>query len=377
MQILVTSPGALAPNGSPVPGLAKTLQTAVRNGMPVGVFSNHAKPGWFDAVYQGTGVQFVHDVGRQSGESLRQNAETFNVQPHDALVLATSLDDLQMGKNAGAVLIAGEWSSEPRVRDLGISVANATELLDVLALTAQWPGGWWYKGEGPGYRVVALADLSSMYVGNEQEEFGRRITHVVKQGGAPLKALLAVASRSLLMEGYGAQSDLAWGVYPSSRANQGDNEVLSDFTHRLRTTVSRARYAKRGEPLFVRHRPSAKRSTGGGGDRTDPSGQVRTLHLNPVYRRSLSGRHVVVVDDCTTYGLSFGVAAAFLRAAGCESVLGVALGKFGTRILGYDIEITSDPFAPVGDNFHFHGTCPMIGTNNVGAQQALRELLPA
>ena len=39
-----------------------------------------------------------------------------------------------------------------------------------------------------------------------------------------------------------------------------DSEVLSDFTHRLRTTVSRVRFAERNQPLFIRHAHSIKRS---------------------------------------------------------------------------------------------------------------------
>ena len=56
---------------------------------------------------------------------------------------------------------------------------------------------------------------------------------------------------------------------------------------------------------------------------------------------------MIVVDDCTTYGVSFGVAAAFLRKAGAASVTGVALGKFGNQLRYYEIDIKTDPFQPV------------------------------
>ena len=153
-----------------------------------------------------------------------------------------------------------------------------------------------------------------------------------------------------------------------------DTEVLSDFTHRLRTTVSKVRMAKKGEPLFIRHTASAKRSSGGGGDRTDPTGQITTIHINPEYRGKLDGRHVIVVDDCTTYGVSFAVAAAFLKKAGASKVTGLALGKFGNQLRHYDIEINPDPYAPVTD-FTENSRGSFGGVNNTAVLHDLTELV--
>lgn len=179
------------------------------------------------------------------------------------------------------------------------------------------------------------------------------------------------------MEGTNQVKDLVWGVYPSSCSDNDDTDVLCDFTHRLRTTVSRVRYAQRGAPLFIRHTPSVKRSRSGGSvDRTDPTGQIVSLHLNPAYAGRISGKHVIVVDDCTTYGVSFGVAAAFLNKAGAASVTGVALGKFGNQLRLYDIELLSDPYAPVAVGaFHIHLNGAFAGTTNPVSQQVLSALI--
>jgi hypothetical protein len=167
-----------------------------------------------------------------------------------------------------------------------------------------------------------------------------------------------------------------WGVFPSSSSNNNDTDVLSDFTHRLRTTVSKVRLAKRGEPLFIRHTPSPKRSKGGGGDRTNPRQQIETLHLNPAYRKNVKGRNVVVIDDCATYGVSFGVAAALLRKAGANSVTGVALGKFGHQLRYYEIDINSDPFAPVpAGKYAVRVNRAFNGVENPGSQNTIRALI--
>ncbi len=379
MLIVMTSPDAVLRINKPDPQLAQVLINASAAGNPVGLISNHIEPPWFQGVFEASGVQFLQSRGRQSGEIVSQNAHIFALNPFDALVLAAKDEDVQMGKNGGAILVAAGWSAAQQVASLGIRVDSAAQFQEVINLMAGWTGQWWYSGDAARYRVRALSDLSGYGKSVTQQLFALRLTATVKGGGSRLNALLAVTSRSLLMEKVNELDGLVWGVYPSSNSTNDDDEILSDFTHRLRTTVSRVRYSMRDQPLFIRHAPSPKRSAGGGGDRTDPTGQVLTIHLNPFYKQSrrLVGKHVIVVDDCTTYGVSFGVAAAFLRKAGAASVTGVALGKFGNQLRHYDIDINTDPFQPVvAGGFSSSVTGWFPGTTSGIAQQVLLTLIP-
>ena len=190
-------------------------------------------------------------------------------------------------------------------------------------------------------------------------------------------ALLTVTSRSLLRDGVADLPDQMWGFYPSSSSNNDDSDTLGDFTHRLRSTTSRVHFAKRGSPLFIRHQASPKRSSPSSTlSRLDPASQVETIHLNPEYQGKIGGRNVFVVDDCTTYGLSFGAAAAFLRRAGARSVTGVALGKFGNQFHHFDITLKSDPFAPVGHgNYQCRVASSSQGITNADAQATLRSII--
>lgn len=378
MFALVSSPDSVQRNGSPDPALVSALGAVVASGSPVVLISNHDEPAWFKSAFGATGVQFLKSIGRQSGDVVRDNAKRLQIASHDVFALATKAEDVQMGKNAQAVLVAGGWANDRQVAALGIRVVSAQELQDTLQLIQGWSGQWWFSGQAKNYGLCALSDLSSMYTSSDQADFGRRVTTIVKNGGSRLMALLAITSRSLLMDGVDNLDDLLWGVYPSSKSTNDDTEVLSDFTHRLRTTVSRVRLAKVGVPLFIRHSPSTKRSASGGSvDRTDPTEQVQTIHINPEYKKNIKGRNVVVVDDCTTYGVSFGVAAAFLKKAGAASVLGIALGKFGSRLQQYEIDILSDPFAPVGAaGFKVVASTAFTGTTNRVSQQTLLNIFP-
>lgn len=291
----------------------------------------------------------MQSQGRQNGDIISTNAKKFKLEPFNVLVLASKNEDVQMGKNGGAVLIAAGWSDDAQVASLGIRVNNAAQLKEVIDLTLSWAGHWWFTSNPNKYNVRALVDLSGINQGMTQQVLAKQLTDTVKKGGNKLNALLAITARSLLQDGMWKMEKLVWGVYPSSNSANNDTEILSDFTHRLRTTVSKVRFASKEEPLFIRHKPSIKRSTNGTVDRTDPTDQILTIHLNPYYSENnrLKGKNIVVVDDCTTYGVSFGVAYAFLLKAGAASVTGVALGKFGNQLRDYDIKINSNPFAPV------------------------------
>ncbi len=379
MLLILTSPAAVLRAGVPDPQLVKVLINAKAAHHPVAVVSNHLQPVWFPDSFGTSGVQFLHTPGRQSGAIIALNAKKFSLNPFDALVLAAKDEDVQMGKNGGAILLAAGWATSQQVKALGIQINGPQELAEIIALTQGWAGQWWYSGATSHYGVRALSDLSQFHMSPSQAEFAKRVTNSVKNGGARLNSLLTVTARSLLIDGLGAQSNLVWGVYPSSSSANDDDEVLSDFTHRLRTTVSRVQLCRKGEPLFIRHTASPKRSHGGGGDRTDPSDQVRTIHLNPYYKANnrLKGKHVVVIDDVTTYGVSFGVAAAFLRKAGAQAVTGVALGKFGNQLRAYDIEIQSDPYQPIPTcNFNVAHSAHFKGATNPVSQQVLQGLIP-
>jgi hypothetical protein len=377
MLMLMVSPDGLIQNAVPSPDLIKLLIDTAALGNPVGVISNHPAPPWFASAFVGTKVQFVRWPGRQKGLVVSANAGHFHLKPYDTIVLAAKDEDVQMGKNGGAVLIAAGWSHAKQVISLGIRVSSAAEFNQILEITAGWSGHWWYSGDAPQYSVRALADLSTIKQSNAQVLFGNKLKGTVKSGGPTLNALLAIVTRSLLMDGLGGDSKLLWGVYPSSSSSNDDTEILSDFAHRLRTTVSRVRFAERPHPLFLRHHPAIKRSTASNVVRTDPSNQIQTICLNPLYKDRIKGRHVIVVDDCTTYGVSFGVAAAFLRKAGAAKISGVALGKFGNQLRYYEIEIKTDPFKFVTTSgFTLNSSEFFPGSASAMAQQALQLLIP-
>lgn len=378
MIILLASPDAFDLTDKRKRQLAKVFIDTRSNKNPTAIISNRKEPDWFESVFDKSNVQFVRSPGRQSGEHLKVFSDQFNLQPHETLVVAHSRNDVAMGKNGGAVLLGASWSGEQQVQSLGIQIRNADELREIIALTQNWDGDWWYSASAAGYEVRVLGDLSTYYKPADQEKFGTQLTQTVKNGGPKLNALLALTARSALIEGLGDTANTLWGTYPSSNSSNNDSEVLSDFCHRLRTTVSNVRFCSRGKPLFIRHIASRKRSGGGVANREDPAEQLETIHINPYYisKGRLRGRNVVLLDDCMTNGTSFGVAAALLKAANASSVTCIALGKFGNKDLSYEIDVTGDPSQPLTNrDYSVKSISHLSGTQSKGVQQSLIDLL--
>lgn len=379
MLIILTSPSVVAPDGQADPRVVDALMKLATAGTPVGVISNHSQPSWFSTSFPKDAVSFIQSQGRQSGSHISDVCQKYNVPLHDLIVLGANDDDIKMAKNAGGVFVSAGWRPDTRAAQYGVSVTSPSEFVQVVQLVERWPGLWYYEGREEWYSVRALADVSGKNVTAAQTHWAQRVVATVKGGGSGLPALLTIGARSLLKSGIVSedQGPLMFGLYPSSGSSNDDDNVLTDFMHRLRTVTSRVRFAKKGEPLFLRHSPSTKRSRSNSLlDRTNPAEQVQTLHLNPEYESRISGRHIILLDDCTTYGVSFGVASSFLRKAGASAVDCIALGKFGDQLRYYELSINSDPFKPVSaEQYKVSRQCIFRGTCNANAQMALRGLI--
>lgn len=273
---------------------------------------------------------------------------------HNIVVLAHKIEDIQMAKHAHAIIVSPSKSS---VSQYGICVSSQEDLQYILNILESWSGEWWFKArKDPDFEIYSLLDLSTFNKQQELVEFLKCITDIIKNNKSytfydnnlNINSILALTSISILKNFSSDFKNLIFGVYPSSNSDNSDNETLSDFTHKLRSIVSNVQYCKKGEPLFIRHKPSLKRSNKYTNlDRTDPTEQINSIHINPFYKDKIKNKHVFVIDDCTTYGVSLSVSYALLKKAGAEKVTGITLGKFGDRLEFYDIEILSNPYEPI------------------------------
>ncbi len=326
------------------PGILDALHTIRKNGHGVFLVSNHAKPQWLTDEYKF--ITFQPCRSRQDGQIV-QGLITANdkvkLQHSEVVIFGCTDEDMQMAANSQTLLIRCEWTDlGENIKKYGVpweQAATLPELVDFLENKQPW----YFKSESTFLDVMALTDAGTKFENNlDVKRLVIRLQACLKDGRPELRNgfILHLLSSIYATEIFGGAH--IWGIYPSSDSKNNGSEIMAGFCG-----LARAMYKKKmKEPLLLRHKVSAKRHIVGG-DRNDPRSQIETVHLNPYYKGKLKGKTVVVLDDYLNRGVSFGVSAALLKAAGAAKVVGVAMGKFGNGALRYDINIDDDPFAPV------------------------------
>ena len=369
-KLILASPAVLwdSKNERFFPGVAEALQEAQSQGSAIFVLSNWAEPAW---VSEAEFLRFQPARGRQSGKivaGLIEANKKLPLEPSDVVVLGTTNVDLQMAANSQTLLLRTEWTGavEANIGKYGIPLSDPREIPLVLSILDD-KEPWFFSGNAAGYEVYALTDASTLREANATMiQLAETLKSCLKAGAQDLKTgfYLHLLSSLYVTRDFAAAD--RWSYYPSSSSANDGEEIMHGFCDQARCMFKKRELG----PLFIRHQASAKRHQTGG-DRTDPTSQLESVHLSPRYRGRLRGKTIVVLDDYLTYGVSFGVAAALLKAAGAERVICVAMGKFGGTARSYDISISASPFEPLepGD-WTVNGSVSLVGTRNDSAKQS-------
>jgi hypothetical protein len=364
---------------APYPGIVAAVADAKKAGSVLALISTHPEPAWFTEHFLPLGVQFwqrsVRQNGKIVGELIAANKVIFpTLAVSDFLVFGAVDADMFMAANAGAILIRANWAHgiESRMQRYGVPFEKAQSIPRIVDLLAD-DEPWYFHHSSPGFDVYALTNAGTYRESNPD------IVQLVDSLRSHLKsgALIAPGVLVHLLSSVYATPSLfekknVWGFYPSSDSTNADGELMAQITHLVRQPLG-SRQAKVEQPLFFRHKPSVKRHREFS-NRTDPTGQLLSLHLNPEYKKGLKGATVVVLDDFLSYGVSFGVSAALLRAAGAKHVVAIAMGKFGRTAQLYDIKVTGNPFAPLASgDFKVGTSTTLVGTHIDNAQKVFHK----
>ncbi len=323
----------------------QALKRAKESGVQIDVVSIHAKPPWIDQTGGVVGFFSCWGADRNSGrfvDQLIKDNKNIGLKKSEILVLGAKDADFFMAVNSQTLLVTAKWlpDLELKIKNYGVGIGTPASINLVLRLLeSKQP--WYFQSHTQAPKIYALTDAGTIGVTDQPTRQAiEALKSCLKDGLQKRKAAFNVHLLSSLNVTEEFRRAKWWGWYPSS---QSSDSVMEDFTTLARTTFKRREYG----PIFIRHRAAQKRHIQRGAVRTDPSGQLETIHINPEYKGRLKGESVVILDDYLTYGLSFGVANAMLRKAGTNDVICVAMGKFGNRAQSYEINISGDVFKPM------------------------------
>ena len=324
------------------------LKVANGSKVQINLVSIGPKPAWIEKTDGAVGFFGCEAMDRKSGrfiDRLIEHNRKADLKKSEILILGAKDADFYMAVNSQTLLVCAGWvpDLEAKLTSYGVRIDTPDSINLVLKLLrSKQP--WYFQSDAQAQKTFALTNAGTIGVTdrptlNAIEE----LKSCLKDGLQKRKSAFNVHLLSSLNVTDEFRKAKWWGWYPSSESS---NSVMEDFA-----TLARQTFKKRTRgPIFIRHRPTQKRHTQRGGDRSDPSRQLETIHINPEYEGRLKGEAVVILDDYLTYGLSFGVANAMLRKAGATDVICVAMGKFGNRAHLYNIDISGDVFKPLSKN---------------------------
>lgn len=336
------------------------LKVAKDTEVQIELVSIGPKPAWIEQTDGVVGFFRCAAGDRKSGrfiDKLIEHNKKLDLKKSEILILGAKDADFFMAVNSQTLFVCAGWipdlEEKPKLYGVRIDTPGSLNLVLNL-LRSKEP--WYFQSNAQTQKTFALTNAGTFGVTDEQTvKVVEALRSCLKDGFEKRKATFIVHLLSSLNVTERFRAAKWWGWYPSSESS---DSVMKDFA-----TLAREQFKRltRG-PILIRHRPTQKRHTQRGANRTDPSQQLETIHVNPEYRDRLKGETVVILDDYLTYGVSFGVANALLRKAGAADVICVAMGKFGDRAQSYDIEISGDVFRPLSkEDFRLIGIDSLPG----------------
>ena len=334
--------------------------------------SNRPEP----ALFKKSGIKavFCNARPRENGKFVQKlldaNQEKLKVKKSQVVILGFGKSDIPMFANSKSVLIRCDWRADiaPEILRYGIPCPDITQLPYVLKLLDE-EHPWYFTQKHAFFDTYCLTNAATKK-GNDEEfkALAAKFQNILKNGPSKQYTdFITHALSSLYATEIFAEANI-WTYYPSSSSNNTGQEVIASFAEMPRTTFG---IHRKPHPLIIRHTATASRHAGSQVGRDDPTVQIRSIRLHEDYKNVIADKTVVVLDDFMNYGVSFCVAAAFLRKAGAKKVIAVAMGKFPRSFYLKEIEILSDPFAPVHD-FKVVNTTGECGTYAPEASEAFK-----
>lgn len=266
------------------------------------------------------------------------------------VVIGSSDADLHLAANFKLLLINPGWSDikEEKPVKYGVTIDDPKKIVQMVDIIANQQHWFFYLSIDEKTDLYALTSANNNSATSEEES-------VIIDG---FRDFLKNGNRDTYYEalffhfisGVMKSDDLRkidiWGIMPSSGLTL--NSDMLEIKERCRYLTNKGLT----EPLFIRHTQVQKSHYTSFDERIaiGSSKHLKSINLNPFYRKKLRGKTVCILDDYVTNGTSFEALRNLLLNAGVARIIFVAIGRFKKWPNGIyqkeDYEISGDVFTP-------------------------------
>jgi len=270
-----------------------------------------------------------------TGSFIRYVCNLLGASSNNLLYLGDTEWDFYEAVNSNVIFFLASWGENPEYQ-YGMTVNSLSEFADIVEIFFLKSVLWYCSVDGQdglGRDVILRALLDPdvpkvLGITTLLKTKGQQGTRAIKEFSTE-KYLSLHLLASIYLEGLhlkGLYSKPIWCMYP------GHDGVFTPVLDNFITIVTRLFREQYRQGLIIRHTFAPSSSRTRWVDRQIPTidTQFRTIHLDPTARERLRNQTVIVIDDFTTGGHSFETSRNFLYNAGVNSVICVAVGKYGS-----------------------------------------------
>lgn len=255
--------------------------------------------------------------------------------------------------NNKMLYLCPSWTKEveEKAKKYGIRTYNEKQFLEVIK-TVNNQNTWYSSCElEDGSIVLSLMDGAYKYYSKSQKEkeMIENFEKVLKEGKRTTyfdillyHFLAAISNDNDIFNNVNI-----WSIFPSSSCEL--NQEMFEFKEKVRymTKVREPQKNMIFRNLLIRHTsvPKSRNTSSNIRYEEGAAKHLDSIHLNPEYKKRITGSTVCVFDDFLNYGNSFETVRNLLKHAGAKKVILVSLGKFRKPYIYQEYDITGDVYA--------------------------------
>lgn len=281
------------------------------------------------------------DVGvpKGSGVWVEEAARRLNINRHEMLFVGDGWYEWLSAINSATLYLHANWADRLPQRATAFTIDRPADVWEFITHFLLLPPRWEYSldDEENGLHIRCLLAAHTVL---ESDAGGFELKDIfyhkkqVNVGSNSARDLLMIhAISSLYLEGLIHPKSTYFAVYPSHTPGKR-NPILEEFL----IPVAKFFRSNYKEDLIVRavetldsSEEKFRSKQEGRQSRASFQTQTNSVHLNSLYRGSIEGKPVVVVDDFTSSGRSLDWARNLLVKAGAGPVILLTIGRFGRK----------------------------------------------
>ncbi|MFC9734321.1 hypothetical protein ACFWGM_05000 [Streptomyces roseolus] len=283
--------------------------------------------------------------------------DRLGLRMNQLVLVGTSEFDWYTGIHAGVVHVHARWASRARVKITSLISDEPADVAGLLEHFLLEEPSWAFRldDEHRAFSIRSMLPFDARFPRGRGRTFTVKdiftYDQTVKVGAEDARDVLMLR---LLCAAYldgTLPGQSLFCVYPSSTPAKGSPQ-LAGFLERAKVMTGSSymddlleRVVRAPDTSLERY----KRSIGQSAGTQDISiaAQARTVRVNPIRKRKIAGKTVIVFDDFTTEGKSVEWARILLSEAGAARVIALTIGKYPSRHTIYRLRpgVRIDPFA--------------------------------